>query len=87
MGKPTNLFCALQYLHSSRYTYLWLKCNLKTALLSGGGCPGCLGLPLLAKPALRQRYAPMAGKPVYSSRELPPQWDQAPDTLIYHWKK
>ena len=25
----------------SRYTYLRLECNLKTALLSGGGCPGC----------------------------------------------
>ena len=41
------------------------------------------GLPLLAKPAPRQSYAPMAGKPAPSSHEPPRQWNQAPVTLIY----
>ena len=29
----------------------------------------------------------MAGKPVPSSHEPPRQWNQAPVTLIYQWKK
>ena len=56
---------------------------LTTALLSGGGCQG---LPPLAQPALRQSYAPIAGKPAPSSHEPPRQWNQAPVTLIYQWK-
>ena len=36
----------------------------------------------LAQPAPRQSYAPVAGKPVPSSREPPHQWNQAPVTLI-----
>ena len=44
------------------------------------------GLPLLAKPAPRQSYAPMAGKPAPSSHEPPRQWNQVPVTLIYQWK-
>ena len=43
------------------------------------------GLPLLAKPAPRQNYAPMAGKPAPSSHESPRQWNQVPVTLIYQW--
>ena len=44
------------------------------------------GHPLLAQPAPRQGYAPMAGKPSPSSHESPHQWSQAPVTLIYQWK-
>ena len=44
------------------------------------------GLPLLAQPAPRKSYAPMAGKPALSSREPPRQSSQAPVTLIYQWK-
>ena len=43
-------------------------------------------LPLLAKPAPKQSYSPMAGKPELSSLELQHQWNQAPVTLIYQWK-
>ena len=45
------------------------------------------GLPPLAQPAPRQSYAPMAGKPAPSSHEPPRQWNQAPTTLIYQWRK
>ena len=44
------------------------------------------GLPPLARPAPRQSYAPMAGKPTPSSHEPPRQWNQVPVTLIYQWK-
>ena len=44
------------------------------------------GLPLLAKPAPRQSYAPMVGTPVPYSNEPPTKWNQAPVTLIYQWK-
>ena len=44
------------------------------------------GLPLLTKPANRQSYTPMVGKPVPSNYEPPHQWNQAPVTLIYQWK-
>ena len=44
------------------------------------------GLPLLAQPAPRQSYAPMAAKPAPYSYEPPCQWNQAPVTLIYQWK-
>ena len=40
------------------------------------------GLPPMARPAPRQSYAPMAGKPAPSSHEPPRQWNQAPVTLI-----
>ena len=43
-------------------------------------------LPLLAKPAAKQSYSPMASRPELSSLELPHQWNQAPVTLIYQWK-
>ena len=36
----------------------------------------------MARPAPRQSYAPMAGKPAPSSHEPPRQWNQAPVTLI-----
>ena len=45
------------------------------------------GLPLFAKPAPRQSYASMAGKPAPSSHEPPRQRNQAPVTLIYQGKK
>ena len=44
------------------------------------------GLPLLAQPAPRQSYAPMAGKPVPTSHKPSRQWNQAPVILIYHCK-
>ena len=44
------------------------------------------GLPLWAKPAHRQSYAPMACKPMPSRHWPPHQWNQAPVTLIYQWK-
>ena len=44
------------------------------------------GLPLLAQPAPRQSYTPMAGKATPSSHEPPRQWRQVPVTLIYQWK-
>ena len=44
------------------------------------------GLPLLAQPAPRQSYSPMAGKPAPSTHEPPRQWNQAPVTLIDQWK-
>jgi len=50
------------------------------------GAQDVQGLPLLAQPAPRQSYAPMAGKPTPSSREPSRQWNQAADTLIYPWK-
>ena len=43
------------------------------------------GLPLLTKPAARQSYASMAGKPAPFSHEPPQQWNQAPVTLINQW--
>ena len=43
-------------------------------------------LPLLAQPAPRQGYTPMAGKPAPSSHKPPCQWSQAPVTLIYQWE-
>ena len=43
-------------------------------------------LRCMAKPAPRQNYAPMAGKPASSSHEPPRQWNQVPVTLIYQWK-
>ena len=44
------------------------------------------GLPLLAQPAPRQSYAPMAGKRMPFSHEPPLQWSKAPVTLINQWK-
>ena len=44
------------------------------------------GLPLLAQPAPRQSYTPIAGKAASSSHESPCQWNQPPVTLIYQWK-
>ena len=44
------------------------------------------GLPPLTQPAPRLSYAPMAGKLVPSSHKSLSQWNQAPVTLIYHWK-
>ena len=51
------------------------------------GAQDIQGLPLLAQPAPRQSYVSMAGKPMPSSHEPPRQWNQAPVTLIYQWKK
>ena len=50
------------------------------------GAPDVQGLQLLAKPAPRQSYAPIAGKPVPSSHEPSCQWNQAPVMQIYQWK-
>ena len=50
------------------------------------GARGVQGLPLLAQPAPRQSYAPMAGKPAPYSHEPPSQWNQAHVTLICQWK-
>ena len=47
------------------------------------GAKDVQGLPLLAKPAPRQSYAPMAGKPAPSSHEPRRQWSQALVTRIY----
>ena len=44
------------------------------------------GLPLLAQPAPRKSYTPMAGKPAPSSHDPPSQSSQAPVTPIYQWK-
>ena len=47
---------------------------------------GLQRLPLLAQPALRQSYAPIAGKTSPFSHEPPRQWNQATVTVIYQWK-
>ena len=44
------------------------------------------GLPLLAQPAPKHSYSPMAGKPAPSSHEPPRHRNQAPVTLIDQWK-
>ena len=59
--------------------YQLLRCLVEV------GARDVQGLPLLAKPAPRQNYAPMAGKPAPSSHESPRQWNQVPVTLIYQW--
>ena len=51
------------------------------------GAQDIQGLPLLAQPVPRQSYALMAGKPTPFSHEYTSQWNQAPVTLIYQWKK
>ena len=60
--------------------YQLLRCLVEV------GARDVQGLPLLAKPAPRQNYAPMAGKPAPSSHEPPRQWNQLPVTQIYQWK-
>ena len=60
--------------------YQLLRCMVEV------GARDVQGLPLLAKPAPRQNYVPMASKPASSSHEPPRQWNQVPVTLIYQWK-
>ena len=70
-GQPFSvIFPSLESLVDDK-SRLKLFEQLTTASLSGGGCLGCPGLPLLAQAAPGQSYVPMAGKPKPSSHEPP----------------
>ena len=58
----------IKYVKTVKYA-LTTKKQLRRLLEVGAG--DVQGLPLLAQPAPRQSYAPMAGKPAPSSRETP----------------